>query len=577
MLLLGESASDAYSAAAGGLALALGLVASVRILRWYLGSRMQWLFLTIPWLLGLLIVAQVLGPFGGPVSTTATWVSHGIAAAMLLALVFLSPTLISFKRTSLQGVWVLLALGVVVLALAALVDVSTGADPESYVHFLGVLGYGTLAASFLRLHHQLRLISSEQPSRDAPEAISDTERLASTAQFLVEGSLQPLVQVFGRRALSGLEKRFNADAAAGAFRIENGQVTDTSEGSLVERSQAYATALSQFFSAASSVAGSGFVSRQFKDLFRVMPWEEREIGEEHLFQRLGFLTGVRQDLSTTRTGHVALLRSAPLFRGLGDNDLTVISDRLRPETYPSGKDIIKQGEPGRTFYLIESGTVEVWVRKEDGDEFLAVELGRGDYFGERALLNDAPRAATCRCKTKVQVLSLEKEDFDELVARRFGVAQDVDEAMKRADVLAGMPLFSEVGPSQVKEIASKLVDETHTPGSPIIRQGDEGDKFYVIKSGTVEVRRRPEGTEEETTVGRLGRGEYFGEIALLMNVPRTASVIAETDTELLSLDRDSFEEVVRDFLQGSRGLEQASSRRMIQLRRTESVGFREQP
>ena len=161
------------------------------------------------------------------------------------------------------------------------------------------------------------------------------------------------------------------------------------------------------------------------------------------------------------------------------------------------------------------------------------------------------------------------------MARRFGVAEDLDEAMERADVLTGMPLFSEVRAPQVKVIASKLMAESHPAGSTIVRQGDLGDKFYVIKAGTVEVRRLPEGAEAETTVGRLGRGEYFGEIALLMNVPRTASVIADTDVELLSLDTNSFEEVVRNYLQGSRGLEQSSSRRLIQMRRSESVGYRE--
>ena len=94
-------------------------------------------------------------------------------------------------------------------------------------------------------------------------------------------------------------------------------------------------------------------------------------------------------------------------------------------------------------------------------------------------------------------------------------------------------------------MASKLTAESYPADSVIIQQGDIGDRFYVVKSGTVEVRRRPEGAEEETRIGQPSRGEYFGEIALLMKVPRTASVIAETDIELLSLDDVSFEEMVK--------------------------------
>lgn len=237
--------------------------------------------------------------------------------------------------------------------------------------------------------------------------------------------------------------------------------------------------------------------------------------------------------------------------------------------------MIIQGEQGDKFYLIESGTVEVWVRDDEGNETKVAELERGDYFGERALLSDIPRTATCRAKTSVRVLSLGKEDFDDLVARRFELAENLDEAMVRAELLSAMPLFTEINPSHVKIIASKLTAESHPPGAVIIRQGDIGDKFYLIESGTVSVRRPGEDTGEETVVARLGQGEYFGEIALLMNVPRTASVVAETDVKLLSLDSGSFEQMVKEHLQSSRGLEQVSSRRLIQLRRTESVGYRD--
>ena len=168
------------------------------------------------------------------------------------------------------------------------------------------------------------------------------------------------------------------------------------------------------------------------------------------------------------------------------------------------------------------------------------------------------------------------------MATHFKVAEGLDDAMERVDLLMAMPLFSEVGASQVKMVASRLVAESHPAGATIINQGDIADKFYVIRSGTLEVRRRAEGTPHdggagaETTVARLGQAEYVGEIALLMNVPRTASVTAETDVELLSLDTASFEEMVRDYLQSSHRLEQASSRRMIQLRRTDTIGYREE-
>ena len=579
-LFLGARASGLYAAVAGSLTIAFGLLSSVLAVSWYSGSRLGWFFLALPWLVGLLLVAQALGPFDGPVSTPARALGASAKIALLLALAFHYPTLLSFTRTVLQGGWAFLAVGCGLLAVEAIVTLLTPESEAGYLHVLALLGYGAIGAGLFRLHHMLRSLRLERPGGVGAEALSDAERLSAAVRFLVEGALEQFSQIHGRRALRALEEQFNASPGTRSgwgFSIRNGRVADASQGSLMGRSQAYVAALSHLSFVLSRAAGRRFLEKQAQGLYRLMPWEEREVGDEYLFSHLDWMAGVRRAFATSRSGHLTLLRSAPLFAGLGDEELRAVSDHLRQETHPKGRDIIRQGDPGSEFYIIESGTVEVWVRHEDGSETLEAELGRGDYFGERALLADAPRAATCRCKTRVRVLSLDREVFDDLVARRFRVAADLDEAVERAGLLAGMPLFSEVSASQVKLIASKLVAGSYPAGTTIIRQGDIGDKFYVVKSGIVEVRRRVEGTGEETTVGRLGQGEYFGEIALLMNVPRTASVVAATQVELLSLDAASFDEMVKDYLQSSHGLEQVSTRRMTQLRRAETLGYRAAP
>ena len=582
---LGGSESQVYAAIAGALMLGVAVVLATRVAPSYLGSQLQWLFLSLPWLAALLLVASVLMPFDGADGSSgwgrpvANLLAHGVVPiVLLLSVVFLAPTLLSFTRTILQGAWSLLVIGVGCLLLGSAVAFGTSGEGwDTSVRTLDLLGYGLLAGALFLIHQRLRALRPEHPGGLVSEAISDAERLSSAMRFLVEGALEQFVQTHGRRALRTLEDQFNAASRLGSgvsLSITNGRVSYSGQAGLLERSQDYATALSRLLTINSRMAGRRFVEGQLRGLYRLMPWEEREIGDEHLFFRIDLMSGIHRAFSSTKSTNFDLLRGAPIFSGLADEDIRAISERVGTNTFSKGKEIIRQGDPGRTFFLVESGTVEVWVEDMDGVDFMVSELTKGDYFGERSLLNDAPRAATCRAKTKVSVLSLDAEDFEVLVSRSFQVGAEVDQAIQRVELLMTMPVFSEIATPRVQRITAMLTAESHPAGTTIIQQGDVGDKFYVVQSGVVEVRLKAEGEQEETTVGRLGRGEYFGEIALLMKVARTASVVAETDVELLALDNSAFDEMVKNYLQSSRGLEQVSSRRLIQLRRAESPGYR---
>ncbi len=107
------------------------------------------------------------------------------------------------------------------------------------------------------------------------------------------------------------------------------------------------------------------------------------------------------------------------------------------------------------------------------------------------------------------------------------------------ELLRSIPIFAPMPPAAVEALAGRLVRETVLAGTTIIREGEGSDRFLVIESGRVEV------TQDGQHLRFEGPGEFFGEIGLLRDVPRTATVTAVEDSQLLSLEREAFLDAVR--------------------------------
>lgn len=118
----------------------------------------------------------------------------------------------------------------------------------------------------------------------------------------------------------------------------------------------------------------------------------------------------------------------------------------------------------------------------------------------------------------------------------------VKEAALVCAFLRNCPLFTSLTPGTLSSVADRVQIERHPAGSVVVRQGDPGDKFYVIKSGTLDVLIEEDG---EIRPGKtLGSGEFFGEIALMTGETRTATVVTQTEAELYSLGKDDFQRVL---------------------------------
>lgn len=139
--------------------------------------------------------------------------------------------------------------------------------------------------------------------------------------------------------------------------------------------------------------------------------------------RVTFRRILMENTFKRRRMYEAFLEEVNILSSLVPYERSKIADALESLTFHPGDTIIRQGDPGDNFYIIESGEAAVI---KHGIQEAVNKLGKGDYFGELALLNDAPRAATVRAITKMKVATLGKDGFQRLLG-------PVTEIMRRND------------------------------------------------------------------------------------------------------------------------------------------------
>ncbi len=313
---------------------------------------------------------------------------------------------------------------------------------------------------------------------------------------------------------------------------------------------------------------------------------------------------------------VRLLKKISLFQGVPRAELAALADTLQPVTAAAGDAIIREGEPGDCLYMIESGKVGVYK----GD-MRVHELGREEYFGEMAVLTQGARTATITAEADVRLWKLDSDVFYErmidrpsmavemmkLLSRRIrdalgaagaGTAGDgaavgaeavagaaivvgaVVEAgieaaaagdfggaaaeapsgnatlVKRVLVLQQVPLFQHLSTEGFLDLAQLVQEEEYGPGKTICKTGEYGDTLYAVVEGVVGVRR--DGRE----IASLGKGEYFGEMAIIDSGPRSADCVAVSRASLLALRKEQLQAFCFRDAQVLRGMMQVLSERL---------------
>lgn len=229
------------------------------------------------------------------------------------------------------------------------------------------------------------------------------------------------------------------------------------------------------------------------------------------------------------------LSASFLFSGLQASDLDVILGAMEESIFEAGDRIITEGEDGEHLYVIEEGE-PVCKKLIDGEQKVVKTCSPGDVFGELALLYNCPRAASVEALHRCVCWKLDRLTFNQVVKEAA-----TKRSMQYDRFLKAVSLFSSMDSYERSQIVDVLKVETYKKGEYVMKQGEDGNRFYIVEEGTLSAMKKMEGEAEARNVLDYKMGDYFGELALLKNQPRAASILVTSDeAKVVWIDRKSF-------------------------------------
>jgi len=214
-------------------------------------------------------------------------------------------------------------------------------------------------------------------------------------------------------------------------------------------------------------------------------------------------------------------------------------------TLEPGQVLFRKGAyDARTFYLLEG---EIALDSDDDTPPLRVKAGSDAARHPVARLK--PRAYTCAAQAPSTLVFFSDDDLDHLVARDQATAYEVtefegDDPQWMFDLLSN-PAFTKVPPGNLHTLFGRFEAMSAAAGEVIVQQGEPGDYYYLIRSGSARVTRHA-GENKEILLAELKPGQGFGEEALISGDPRNASVIMSSAGELVRLPAAEFDALLRE-------------------------------
>ncbi|XP_016392685.1 cGMP-dependent protein kinase 2-like [Sinocyclocheilus rhinocerous] len=243
---------------------------------------------------------------------------------------------------------------------------------------------------------------------------------------------------------------------------------------------------------------------------------------------------IRKDSGTKKLINEAIMNN-DFLKKLEPQHTREMVDCMYEKIYAAEQLVIQEGEPGNYLYVLAEGLLEVIQ-----NEKLLGQMRPGTAFGELAILYNCKRTATVKAVTQSHIWALDRQTFQTIMMRSTQARHE-----EYFSFLRSVSLLKDLPEEKLAKIIDCLEVEYFDKGEYIIREGEEGNTFFIIAKGEVLVTQTTEGFSEPQEIKTLGVGDYFGEKALISEDVRSANIIAnENDTQCLVVDRDNFNQMV---------------------------------
>jgi CRP-like cAMP-binding protein len=251
-----------------------------------------------------------------------------------------------------------------------------------------------------------------------------------------------------------------------------------------------------------------------------------------------------------REASVQLLKTLAPLDGLKRDNLAALAKKVSIRTLSAGRPLFKEGDTDKRTIWIVTGMVEV----SEAGRTVAMIRG-GTREARTPLYPQLPRRVTARATEEISYLSIDSELLDVMITWDQTGTYEVAELQAQMEGTGGddwmttllqTKAFHRIPPANIQAIFMRLDRRPCQAGEVIIKQGDEGDFFYIIVSGKCIVTRETPLNRDGIKLAELGVGDTFGEEALIAEAKRNATVTMTTDGVLMRLNKQDFRELMNE-------------------------------